>query len=273
MRSEEEILEIVHARAAELRAGRRRRFRLVTTLAASAVLAIAVAVNLESSGAPRGLVTEGPTTSETAPDPTSPETTGATEVEPSTTLTVAGPPAVLSPQTTTDPTPRCPLEALTLSAALDRATYQPGDVIHITVTLANESDSPCWVLNKHEETTDPVCLPTAGVHHGFEGDETEPQYNAFLGPFNRASCETREVVPPHGAVTVVIDAPFETGAPNDDRYYLRTGTWTVGVGWELIDWNIDGPEKGVTLTFECPEPGCRKGSFDNLPPGDTMGGA
>lgn len=266
MRSEDELLEVVRARAAELKGVRRRRVGLATTLAASGVLAIAVAVSIGSSEAPSGLVTEsGPSTGDTDTDRSSSEIAGLPETEVSTTTAPDGPAAVVTPPVTADPTPPCPVDALSLSASLDRETYQPGDVIHITVTLANTSDTPCWVVNKDEAVTDPVCLPTAGIQHGFEGDETEPQYNAFLGPFNRAACPTREVVPAHGLVTAVLDAPFETGAPADDRYFLRTGTWTVAVGWGLLE-DPDSAEHATTATFECPEPGCRKGSFDNPVP-------
>lgn len=369
MRSEDELLDIIHGRASELRAARRRRIGLVTTLSVSVVFALFATVVLAPNGrrADRLDVTGEPITQPSLegrwiptaysaailhpvgvylefisdgslsgfdgcnsfgarwtvdgdrlqvtglqahkvacpPDrdtrliriledsPTidtfdgvpgtlelssesgfvafNPEKPAKPEsLDTSTTAITVGPPATtavpppltVAPPTTADLTPPCPSDAVSLAVTLDRATYQPGDVVHITVTLSNSSNTSCWVANS-EGPPDVAheCEPDAGLQHGFEGDETEPQYNAALAPFRSArACGYREVVPAGGAVTAMIDAPFETNSPNDDRYFLRAGTWTVSANWGYMVYG------GSTATFECPEPGCRKGSFEDPPP-------
>jgi len=233
------------------RFSRRARWTMVAAAGVTAMAAGAAPVLLSSARSAPGAAAaqagsvDGGGQPDVAPgDQATPETTAP----PSTTSSA---PAATSSAPTTTPT-AAPLAAcragnLTLTASTDRATYRPGDVVAVTVTVTNRSDQPCSITDRGQSGNATACDPEVLLQRYDDADH----YNRLLGPYFSACSPVPATLAGGENLSRQVEIPFGlTGGE------LRTGTWTA-----VVNWLTGGTDAGLSaaVTFDCPPDGCTPG--------------
>ena len=216
------------------RFSRRARWTMVAAAGVTAMAAGAAPVLLSSARSAPGAAAaqagsvDGGGQPDVAPgDQATPETTAP----PSTTSSA---PAATSSAPTTTPT-AAPLAAcragnLTLTASTDRATYRPGDVVAVTVTVTNRSDQPCSITDRGQSGNATACDPEVLLQRYDDADH----YNRLLGPYFSACSPVPATLAGGENLSRQVEIPFGL-----------TGGTDAGLS--------------AAVTFDCPPDGCTPG--------------